>query len=268
MIDQETAGVDGFAVGDTIRVSAQGPIARVPHLRDRGLRRRLDRSAAPPSPSGTCPTARRCSGSTASTRSRSRRRTASRTAARLDAARVRAGDRRGADRRRAGAEDKQGIDAFIAFIRGFLLAFGGIALFVGALRHLQHALDHDRAARAGAGDAADARRLAAAGAPLRPARGGRDRRSSHRSLGIAVGIGLAKGLTEVFAAARPELPQSDPVLRDRGRSWSRSLVGVGVTLSPASPGAAGDARRPDRGRARRRDAAAAPDADRARSSAQ
>src|SRR5204862_7850784 len=34
--------------------------------------------------------------------------------------------------REQASEDKKGVSTFISFIRGFLLAFGGIALFVGA----------------------------------------------------------------------------------------------------------------------------------------
>src|SRR5204863_609711 len=58
------------------------------------------------------------------------------------------------------------------------------ALFVGAFVILQHALDHRRAANARARDPADARRLAAPGAPLGRARVGlhRPRRLGDRPL--------------------------------------------------------------------------------------
>ncbi len=51
------------------------------------------------------------------------------------------------------------------------------------VRHLQHALDHGRAADEGARDPAHARRLAAPGAPLRDARGTRCSASSPRRSG-------------------------------------------------------------------------------------
>ncbi len=49
------------------------------------------------------------------------------------------------------------------------------------------------------------------------------------AVGIAVGIGLAKGLTEIFAALGLELPQSDPVYALRTFVVAL-VVGVGVTL--------------------------------------
>ena len=126
------------------------------------------------------------------------------------------------------AEDKKGIDTFIAFIRGFLLAFGGIALFVGAFV-IFNTLSITIAQRV--------RELAT----LRTL--GASRRQVLRSVlleaaaigvvasavGIAVGIGLAKGLTEVFSALGLELPQSDPVYALRTFVVAL-VVGVGVTL--------------------------------------
>ena len=73
---------------------------------------------------------------------------------------VRTGDR-------AGAGGRERRDAFISFLRGFLLAFGGIALFVGSVRDRELAVDHDRPAHARVRDDADARRDATAGARRR-----------------------------------------------------------------------------------------------------
>ena len=65
-------------------------------------------------------------------------------------------------------EDSGEVATFVDFIRYFLLAFGGDRALRRRVRHLQHALDHGRAADARARDAADARRLAAAAPRLGP----------------------------------------------------------------------------------------------------
>ena len=70
------------------------------------------------------------------------------------------------------------------------------------LRHLQHALDHGRAAHARAGDPAHARRLPEAGAPL----GRRSRAASglHRLVvGLAAGVGLASRARRADAGVQP-----------------------------------------------------------------
>ena len=75
-------------------------------------------------------------------------------------------------------EDAQDTDEFISFLRYFLLAFGVHRALRRRLRDRQLALDHDRAADARAGHAADARRVAAPGPDVGrrgSARDGRDR---------------------------------------------------------------------------------------------
>ncbi|MGE5690274.1 MAG: ABC transporter permease [Pseudomonadota bacterium] len=125
-------------------------------------------------------------------------------------------------------EDKRGIGTFISFIRGFLLAFGGIALFVGGFV-IFNTLSITIAQRV--------RELAT----LRTL--GASRRQVLRSVlleataigalasvvGILAGLGLARGLTAVFAALGLELPQSDPVYALRTFVVAM-LVGVGVTV--------------------------------------
>jgi hypothetical protein len=75
-------------------------------------------------------------------------------------------------------EDKKQFD--IAFLQYILLAFAGIALFVGAFVIANTALDHDRAADARVRHATDARRLAPAGAVVGDRRGLRHRRGRLR----------------------------------------------------------------------------------------
>ena len=122
--------------------------------------------------------------------------------------------------RRAGGGGQGGRSTtFIAFIRGFLLAFGGIALFVGAFV-IFNTLSITVAQRT--------RELAT----LRTL--GASRRQVLRSvlleaaaigvvaslIGLAVGFGLAKGLTALFGALGLELPQARHRCSRRGRSSS------------------------------------------------
>ena len=89
------------------------------------------------------------------------------------------------------------------------------------LRHLQHALDHDRAADAGVRDAADARGFAAAGAALDPARvrSDRSRRLARRARG-GRRPGEAAGLADV--GPRPRRCRRRRSSSLPGRSSSRS----------------------------------------------
>ena len=68
-------------------------------------------------------------------------------------------------------EDGEGVGEFVTFIRYFLLALRRHRPLRRRLRHLQHALDHGRAADEGARDPAHARRLAAPDPALGRARG-------------------------------------------------------------------------------------------------
>jgi putative ABC transport system permease protein len=117
---------------------------------------------------------------------------------------------------------------FVGFIKVFLLVFGGIAVFVGAFT-IQNSLSITVAQRS--------RELAL----LRAL--GATRRQVLRSvvaealamgvigsaIGIAAGLGLAKLLTSVFAAAGLDLPQTGTSLAARTVIVS-ALVGVLVTL--------------------------------------
>ncbi|HYX89055.1 MAG TPA: FtsX-like permease family protein [Gaiellaceae bacterium] len=124
--------------------------------------------------------------------------------------------------------DKKDVQTFVSFIRGFLLAFGGIALFVGAFV-IFNTLSITVAQRT--------RELAT----LRTI--GASRRQVLRLvileslaigvlaslLGVAAGIGLARGLTSLFDALGLSLPQSSPVYATRTFVISL-LLGVLVTL--------------------------------------
>jgi putative ABC transport system permease protein len=124
--------------------------------------------------------------------------------------------------------DKKDIDTFVSFIRGFLLAFGGIALFVGAFV-IFNTLSITVAQRT--------RELAT----LRTL--GASRRQVLRlvvaeslaigvlasAVGIGAGIGLARGLTALFDSLGLSLPQSSPVYATRTFVISL-LLGVLVML--------------------------------------
>jgi putative ABC transport system permease protein len=124
--------------------------------------------------------------------------------------------------------DQKGVNTFLSVIRGFLLGFGGIALFVGAFV-IFNTLSITVAQRT--------RELAT----LRTL--GASRRQVLRVVvfeslalglfasvvGIAAGIGLARGLTALFDALGLSLPQSSPVYAMRTFVVSL-LLGVLVTL--------------------------------------
>ena len=125
-------------------------------------------------------------------------------------------------------KDQAVVSGFITFIRGFLLAFGGIALFVGAFV-IFNTLSITVAQRS--------RELAT----LRTL--GASRRQVLRSViaeaaiigftasvvGLISGYGLAKGLTALFNALGLTLPQADMVFAPRTVVVSL-LVGTLVTL--------------------------------------
>ena len=126
------------------------------------------------------------------------------------------------------AEDGEGVGEFVTFIRYFLLAFGGIALFVGAFV-IFNTLSITVAQRTK--ELATLRTL------------GASRRQVLRSVilegtilglvasavGLGLGVLLAKGLTKLFAAVELELPQSAMVFQTR-TAVVAILTGTLVTL--------------------------------------
>ncbi len=126
------------------------------------------------------------------------------------------------------ATDKQSVASFITFIRGFLLGFGGIALFVGAFV-IFNTLSITVAQRT--------RELAT----LRTL--GASRRQVLRSVilesaalgavasvvGLAAGFGLAKGLSSLFSALGLGLPTAAAVYATRTFVVSL-LLGIVVTV--------------------------------------
>ena len=103
-----------------------------------------------------------------------------------------------------------------------LLAFGGVAMFVGAFT-IFNTLSITVAQRSR--ELALLRTLGAVappGAALGPARGARRSASSPRSIGLAAGIGLAKGLSALFEALGLDLPQTGTVFAHaHGRRLAR-----------------------------------------------
>ena len=127
------------------------------------------------------------------------------------------------------AADGQGVGEFVSFIRYFLLAFGGIALFVGAFV-IFNTLSITVAQRTK--ELATLRTL------------GASRRQVLRSvviegtvlgvvasaIGLGLGVLLAKGLTALFRAVDLELPQSSTVFQTR-TAVVAMLTGTLVTLA-------------------------------------
>ncbi len=126
------------------------------------------------------------------------------------------------------AEDGEGVGEFVTFIRYFLLAFGGIALFVGAFV-IFNTLSITVAQRTK--ELATLRTL------------GASRRQVLRSvvleglvlgvvasaIGLGLGVLLAKGLTALFRAVDLEMPQSAMVFQAR-TAVVAMLTGTLVTL--------------------------------------
>jgi putative ABC transport system permease protein len=231
VIDRESASGHGFRAGDTIRVAANGPVRT---FRVSGTAQFGDVSTLGGATFAVwdIPTARRMLGLSGYTT-------------------VSASAREGIDDEelvralrsvvpenavlRTGKEqsehDEQAIAAFITFLQGMLLAFGGIALLVGSFV-IFNTLSITVAQRT--------RELAT----LRSL--GASRRQVRRlvvaeavalgvvasTLGIGLGIGLARGLSAFFSAIGLALPESEPVYAPRTFVVAL-VVGVVVTLLAA-----------------------------------
>ncbi len=173
--------------------------------------------------------------------------------------------RRGAARRRRGGH----VD--VGRRRGVAGAAGGAGVLPdrtarvrvrGAVRrlvhHLQHVLDHRRAAHARARPAASARRVAAAGDRVGGARSVPRRAWSPRCSASSLGIGIAVGLQGLLAAFNIDLPSTALQLLPRTivvvAHRRASVVTVVASILPARRAARGRARPgpPRGGRQRRR----------------
>lgn len=228
VLDVGTAGAHGFAVGDRVGVSAAGPVRS---FTVSGLARfgGVDSLGGATIAVFDIPTARSVLGKTG-----------------FDAIQVAAAPGVSEDRlareiapllpsgvevstsAEQSARDKATISEAITFIRGFLLSFGGIALFVGAFV-IFNTLSMTVAQRS--------RELAT----LRTL--GASRRQVLRSViaeaaiiglaasvvGLVAGYGLARGLSALFGAMGLEMPQGDTVFAMRTVVVSL-LVGTLVTL--------------------------------------
>ncbi|WP_217913196.1 ABC transporter permease [Miltoncostaea marina] len=228
VVDVGTARAHGFAVGDRVRVAGAGPVRG---FTVSGLARfgDLDSLGGATIAVFDVPTARRVTGKTgfdaiqvALAPGASAERVAADIAAILPpAAEVRTGAEQA-------ASDKRVVSEAITFIRGVLLAFGGIALFVGAFV-IVNTLSITVAQRT--------RELAT----LRTL--GASRRQVLRSVvaeaaviglaaslaGLAAGYGLARGLTALFDALGLELPRGGIVVAG-GTVAAALLTGTLVTV--------------------------------------
>jgi putative ABC transport system permease protein len=124
--------------------------------------------------------------------------------------------------------DKKDIDTFLSVIRGFLLGFGGIALFVGAFvifNTLSITVAQRTRELATLRTLGASRRQLLRGVVLESLALG----VLASAIGIGAGIGLARGLTALFDAMGLSLPQSSPVYALRTFVISL-LLGVLVTV--------------------------------------
>ena len=154
-------------------------------------------------------------------------------------------------------EDAAETNEFITFLQGFLLAFAGIALFVGSFV-IANSLSITIAQRTR--EFATIRTL---GGSRRQVLGSIVIESLvvgtiASIIGLISGLALAKGLFKLFDLVGFTLPNQGLLLETRTIVVSL-LVGILVTLvASLRPGDPGDPRAPDRGRARRCDAARVP----------
>ena len=261
-------------VGDTIGVAANGPVRAVQDRRAREVRRRRVarrrdvRRLHDPDGAARCCSMRRLHGDLG--RGEAGRRRGRGSSRELQP--VCPGDRAGADGRRAGGGRRAGHRRRSHVHPRLPARLRRDRALRRRVRHLQHAVDHGRAADAGARDAAHARRHAAPGAAL-----GRSSSRSRSALLASVGralraaSGSRRGCSSLFGALGLALPEAAPRLRARTRSSSRSLVGVARHRARrARPGACGRRGSPPIAAARerrRRRAAPAAGADRRRRAA-
>jgi putative ABC transport system permease protein len=228
VIDHATAEDNGFAVGDTVRIAAEGPVREFTVT---GIARfgDVDSLGGATMAIWDVPTARAMLGQSgfnaiqiAAEPGVSPDELEARIAPLLPAS---AEVSTGAEQ---AAADKAVIDEAITFIRGLLLAFGGIALFVGAFV-IFNTLSITVAQRS--------RELAT----LRTL--GASRRQVLRSVlaeagiigvaaslvGLALGVVLSSGLTELFRVMGLDMPQGDTVFATRTVVVAL-LVGTLVTV--------------------------------------
>ena len=126
------------------------------------------------------------------------------------------------------AADGEGVGEFVSFIRYFLLAFGGIALFVGAfvifntlsITVAQRTKELATLRTLGASRRQVLRSVVLEGAVLGVVAS---------AVGLGLGVLLAKGLTALFRAVELELPQSATVFQAR-TAVVAMLTGTLVTL--------------------------------------
>ena len=112
------------------------------------------------------------------------------------------------------AQDKQGVGSFISFIRGFLLGFGGIALFVGAFvifNTLSITVAQRTRELATLRTLGASRRQVLRSVLLESAALG----VLASSVGLFAGFGLARGLSLLFNALGLGLPEAAPVYATR-----------------------------------------------------
>jgi putative ABC transport system permease protein len=228
VIDPDTAKNERFAVGDSIGIAADGPVQT---FRIVGVAKYGDVESLGGATYGvfTIPQAQKLLGLEGYTAiSVAAKKGVSQAALARELGRLVPGSAEVKTAREQAADDKKSVSGFLTFIRGFLLGFGGIALFVGAFV-IFNTLSITVAQRT--------RELAT----LRTL--GATRRQVLRSVilesaaigvlasvvGIGVGIGLAKGLSALFNALGLGLPEAATVYAPRTFVVSL-LVGVVVTV--------------------------------------
>src|SRR5262249_50979833 len=132
------------------------------------------------------------------------------------------------------AQDRKGVGSFISFIRGFLLGFGGIALFVGAFV-IFNTLSITVAQRT-----RELATLRTLGASRHPVLRSVLLESAARAVlasgvGLFAGFGLARGLSSLFSALGLGLPEAAPVYATRTFVVAMLLGTIVTILAGVAP---------------------------------
>ena len=229
VIDAATANGHDFAVGDQIRVSAQGPIRtyRIAGIAKFGS---VDSLGGATIAVFDVPTAQKLlhkEGVYDAIAVASRSGVSPRGAQAPDPADP-PGVGRGEDRRRAGEGEREGHEGVHEVHPALPARFRRDRPIRRRLRHLQHALDHRRATGARVRHPADARRLSPASTPVGAARGARDWRAGVRDRAVPRPR-AREGALLVFSRLNLDLPKSGTVFATRTVVVSL-LLGLAITL--------------------------------------
>ena len=230
VVDKSTAGKEDFEVGETIGVQAEGPVAAAAGLRASSSSARCRRSGARRSSGFDLPTAQRLFGKEGKLDEIAVAAKPGVSDQQLieEIERILPADTQVRSGQAQAAEDASETDEFISFLQNFLLAFAGVALFVGSFV-IANSLSITIAQRT-----REFATLRTLGASRRQVLGSVIVEALvvgtiASLIGLFLGLALARGLFELFDVVGFTLPNSGLVFGTRTIVVAL-LVGILVTL--------------------------------------